>query len=252
MRARWWALGLPLAFASATAALAAPAAATAGGDPAAATAELRQPALAQAAEAPGAARLPIVVSTWAGAGSFSDAAAAAMEVLQAGGSALDAVVEGCSACERLQCDRTVGWGGSPDELGETSLDALVMDGTRMRAGAVANLRRCRHAARAARLVLERTTHTLLAGEQADHFAGEMGLPLQPSLADDWSRQAHEAWCVPGCWAAGLGRGPCRPALACPVCCCTHACRASPQRVLRTRLPLREGGRRNVSPIFGGG
>lgn len=186
MTPRWaWALGVPLALVSAAAAAAATtqeaAAAAAGGGPAA---TLRQPA-----------RLPIVVSTWAGAGSFSDAAAAALQVLQAGGSALDAVVEGCSACERLQCDRTVGHGGSPDELGGTSLDALVMDGTSMRAGAVANLRRCRHAARAARLVLDRTTHSLLAGEQADRFAGEMGLPLEPSLADDWSRQAFASWCA---------------------------------------------------------
>lgn len=44
------------------------------------------------------------------------------------GSALDAVVAGCSACERLQCDGTVGFGGSPDENGETTLDAMLMDG----------------------------------------------------------------------------------------------------------------------------
>ena len=43
-------------------------------------------------------------------------------------SALDAVVAGCSACERHQCDGTVGYGGSPDEHGETTLDAMVMDG----------------------------------------------------------------------------------------------------------------------------
>ena len=43
-------------------------------------------------------------------------------------SALDAVVAGCSACERHQCDGTVGYGGSPDENGETTLDAMVMDG----------------------------------------------------------------------------------------------------------------------------
>lgn len=40
--------------------------------------------------------------------------------------------QGCSACEEQQCDFTVGWGGSPDEQGETTLDALVMDGDEMR------------------------------------------------------------------------------------------------------------------------
>ena len=44
------------------------------------------------------------------------------------GSALDAVEVGCSRCESDQCDNTVGWGGSPDEDGETTLDALIMDG----------------------------------------------------------------------------------------------------------------------------
>ena len=31
-------------------------------------------------------------------------------------------------CEVLQCDTTVGYGGSPDENGETTLDAYIMDG----------------------------------------------------------------------------------------------------------------------------
>lgn len=213
MTPRWaaWALVVPLALVSATAAMAAPAAAAAAVDEAPA-ATLRQAAeVAAAGETAAAtlqqaARLPIVVSTWAGAGSFSDAATAALQALQAGGTALDAVVAGCSACERLQCDHTVGIGGSPDELGGVSLDAMVMDGTSMRAGAVANLRRCRHAARAARLVLDYSTHALLAGEQADRYAAEMGLPLEPSLADDWSRQAYESWCA-RC-AAGWARGCC--------------------------------------------
>lgn len=42
--------------------------------------------------------------------------------------AVDAVVAGATVCEILQCDKTVGFGGSPDENGETTLDALVFDG----------------------------------------------------------------------------------------------------------------------------
>lgn len=53
----------------------------------------------------------------------------AWEVLtQDGGSAVDAVERGCTVCEELQCDGTVGFGGSPDESGETTLDAMIMDG----------------------------------------------------------------------------------------------------------------------------
>ncbi len=55
--------------------------------------------------------------------------ALAWEVLSENGkSALDAVEEGCSVCENEQCDGTVGFGGSPDENGETTLDAMIMDG----------------------------------------------------------------------------------------------------------------------------
>lgn len=43
-------------------------------------------------------------------------------------SALSAIVVACSKCQTLQCDHTVGWGGSPDENGETTLDAMIMDG----------------------------------------------------------------------------------------------------------------------------
>lgn len=38
--------------------------------------------------------------------------------------------QGCAACEVAQCDRTVGYGGSPDESGATTLDAMIMDGVR--------------------------------------------------------------------------------------------------------------------------
>lgn len=66
---------------------------------------------------------PLVINTWS-AGGFSNGTAAAWDALTRPGSAtpaLDAVEAGCSECERLQCDGTVGFGGSPDESGETTL-----------------------------------------------------------------------------------------------------------------------------------
>lgn len=53
---------------------------------------------------------------------------AAWSTLQSGGSVLDAVERGCARCEMEQCDGSVGYGGSPDESGETTLDALIMNG----------------------------------------------------------------------------------------------------------------------------
>ncbi|KIH62826.1 hypothetical protein ANCDUO_06890 [Ancylostoma duodenale] len=74
-----------------------------------------------------------------------------------------ALVEGLSTCERLQCDTTVGYGGSPDENGETTLDALVIDGNGVRMGAVANLHKIKDAARVAWAVMNYTKHTMLVG-----------------------------------------------------------------------------------------
>ncbi|EYB84130.1 hypothetical protein Y032_0322g2431 [Ancylostoma ceylanicum] len=69
---------------------------------------------------------PVVVNTW-GSKDFQQANANALGAMYAG--RMFALVEGLSTCERLQCDTTVGYGGSPDESGETTLDALVIDGT---------------------------------------------------------------------------------------------------------------------------
>ncbi|KAK3200956.1 hypothetical protein GRF29_213g512849 [Pseudopithomyces chartarum] len=113
--------------------------------------------------------LPFVINTWGGP--FVAATDAAWLSLQSNAtSALDAVQVGCSTCEKNQCDGSVGFGGSPDENCETTLDAMIMDGTTMKSGAVAGLRRIKDAIAVARHVLEYTTHTLLAGDLATQFA----------------------------------------------------------------------------------
>ncbi|XP_068615367.1 N(4)-(beta-N-acetylglucosaminyl)-L-asparaginase-like [Brachionichthys hirsutus] len=118
----------------------------------------------------GQAALPVVINTWP----FKNAAAAAWNTLQSGGSVLDAVEKGCALCEVEQCDGTVGYGGSPDETGETTLDAMIMNGDTMEVGAVANLRRIKNAIGVARAVMERTDQTMLVGESASVFAEDMG------------------------------------------------------------------------------
>ena len=125
--------------------------------------------------APGGAEpitFPLVVNTWA----FTDATERAFQVASQGGVPLpDALVEGLAVCEREQCDGSVGYGGSPDEGGETTLEGLVMDGTTMDVRAVADLRGVRDAASAARRVMQHCTHIILAGSRAGDFAEEMGL-----------------------------------------------------------------------------
>jgi len=142
---------------------------------------------------------PLVINTW----NFVGAADAAWSRLQEdGANAKDALEEGCSWCESAQCDGTVGFGGSPDENGETTLDAMVMDGQTLNVGAVASLRGIKEAASVARKVLENTHHSVLAGELAAQFAVQMGFVRQ-SLSTEESEEKHQSWlqekCQPNFW-----------------------------------------------------
>ncbi|XP_057951641.1 probable isoaspartyl peptidase/L-asparaginase 3 isoform X2 [Malania oleifera] len=142
---------------------------------------------------------PLVVSTWP----FLEAVRAAWRAVDSGSSAMDAVVAGCSACEELRCDGTVGPGGSPDENGETTIDAMVMNGVTMEVGAVAAMRYVKDGIRAAKLVMDHTKHTLLVGEQASAFAISMGLPGPTNLSSPESIEKWIKWkenhCQPNFW-----------------------------------------------------
>lgn len=148
-------------------------------------------------------RRRVVVNTWP----FTRATAAAWAVLEKGGTHVDAAVAGTSECEALQCDGSVGFGGSPDEAGETTLDAMVMDAETMNVGSVGALRNVRSAAKAARLVLDYTQETLLVGDQATAFAVQMGLKYE-TLETPESREMYENWrnasCQPNYWATTRG------------------------------------------------
>lgn len=153
---------------------------------------------------------PLVVSTWP----FLEAVRAAWTAAENGLSAVDSVVEGCSACEVLRCDGTVGPGGSPDENGETTIDALVMDGTTMEVGAVAAMRYVKDGIRAAKLVMQHTQHTLLVGEKASTFAISMGLPGPTNLSSPESTEKWKKWkengCQPNFWKNVLPSNSCGP------------------------------------------
>ncbi|KAK2591282.1 hypothetical protein QQS21_011034 [Conoideocrella luteorostrata] len=135
--------------------------------------------------------LPIIIHTWSGP--FTTAADTAFLTLRKPhASVLDAVQVGGSACERNQCDGTVGYGGSPSESCETTLDAMIMDGNTMNVGAVGAIRRVKHAIAVARHVLEYTDHTMLVGDFATQFAVENGFK-QENLTTEASAQMCESW-----------------------------------------------------------
>ena len=119
---------------------------------------------------PNKSKYPLVVNTWP----FVKATSKAWHILDQTNDRLKSVEAGCTECEILRCDGTVGFGGSPDESGETTLDALIMDGLTHDAGSVAGLKRVKNAISVARAVMENTKHTLLVGDGATQFAIDMG------------------------------------------------------------------------------
>ena len=94
--------------------------------------------------------------------------------LAAGGSSLDAVQ---AAIELMEDDPlfNAGRGAVFTAAGRNELDAAVMNGSDLTAGAVAGLTTTRHPIAAARAVMERSPHVMLIGEGADTFAASVGL-----------------------------------------------------------------------------
>jgi beta-aspartyl-peptidase (threonine type) len=97
-------------------------------------------------------------------------------ILQAGGSALDAIE---AAVVILEDDPVfdAGYGSHLNLDGRVECDAIVMDGATLRAGAVATLQHVRNPVRLARKVLENCPHMMLVAEGAERFAHEQGIKL---------------------------------------------------------------------------
>jgi len=103
---------------------------------------------------------------------------AGFEVLSKGGKSLDAVAAAVVVLEDSPLFNA-GRGSCLNAEGEIEMDASIMDGAKLRAGAVAAVRRIRNPVLAARVVMEKTRHVLLAGDAADRFARKHGLDLEP-------------------------------------------------------------------------
>jgi isoaspartyl peptidase/L-asparaginase-like protein (Ntn-hydrolase superfamily) len=99
---------------------------------------------------------------------------AAITALRNGRSAMDAAIEAVKCVEDNLDDHGVGTGGIPNVLGDVELDASVMDGRTLAAGAVAAVKGYRHPIEIARKVMESTPHVLLAGGGAELFAERNG------------------------------------------------------------------------------
>ena len=143
-------------------------------------------ALAHAAPPPG--RQAVAVASVNGLG----AVRLAVERMAAGSGPVDAAVAGVGLVEADPDDLGVGYGGLPNEEGVVQLDAAVMDGTTMRAGAVAALENFMHPAQVALTVMRRTTRILLAGPGAARFARAHGF-AEENLLTERSRKVWRHW-----------------------------------------------------------
>ena len=102
---------------------------------------------------------------------------AGYQVLEHGGSALDAVEAAVRCMEDFPLFNA-GRGASLDEQGTPTFDAAIMDGETLKAGALCNTRFVKHPISLARIIMEESNHVLLAGEGAEKFAKTKGLEME--------------------------------------------------------------------------
>lgn len=112
---------------------------------------------------------PIVIATWPFA---KEAVPAGGQVLAAGGSAVDSVVETIVRIEDNPEVDTVGFGSLPNMRGELEFDAAVMHGDTLRLGAVMGLSGFKNPIRVARDLTRGTRNNVLCGQGACDYALE--------------------------------------------------------------------------------
>jgi L-asparaginase / beta-aspartyl-peptidase len=107
---------------------------------------------------------------------FRRAFAVAWTILRQNGSAIDAVVR---ATVELENDPVfnAGVGSCLNQEGNVEVDASLMDGATLRAGAVGAVRNLRNPILLARAVMEAGHHVFLVGDGAEHFARVRGFPV---------------------------------------------------------------------------
>jgi beta-aspartyl-peptidase (threonine type) len=97
-------------------------------------------------------------------------------ILKEGGSSLDAV----EACVRILEDNPLfnaGRGSVFTSAGTNEMDAAIMDGKTLKAGAVVSLKHIKNPINLARLIMEKSPHVMLSGEGAEAFARQHGVQL---------------------------------------------------------------------------
>lgn len=132
----------------------------------------------------------VFVSTWRDPG--EPCVRKAWEIYQQAPDLLTACEQGLVEVELDPAFRAIGFGGMPNAEGEQELDAGLMDGRTLDAGAVCALRGVVPAISVARKVMEETPHMMLAGDNARRFAEARGFEVR-NLHSDFSLEQYRLW-----------------------------------------------------------
>ena len=127
-----------------------------------------------------------VIATWRMA---HDGVKKASQLLQANGTAGDAVEALIKTVEAYPYYKSVGYGGLPNENGEVEMDAAFMDGDTLAQGAVAGIHEVLHAVSVARALSHDHYNSFLVGQGATQYAQLNGFEIQNMLTD----RAKKRW-----------------------------------------------------------
>jgi len=130
-----------------------------------------------------------LLATWREPGPI--ALNAAQSALAQGKDLKSAIEAGLAACELDPSLLAIGLGSLPNSDGELELDAAIMDGRDLSAGAVCSIRGIVPAISVARKVLEETPHILLSGDQARRFAIAKGFRPQNLMTEENCRRFRD-------------------------------------------------------------
>ncbi|WP_195526089.1 N(4)-(beta-N-acetylglucosaminyl)-L-asparaginase [Lacticaseibacillus rhamnosus] len=127
-----------------------------------------------------------VIATWRMA---HDGVKKASQLLQAKGTAGDAVEALIKTVEAYPYYKSVGYGGLPNENGEVEMDAAFMDGDTLAQGAVAGIHEVLHAVSVARALSYDHYNSFLVGQGATQYAQLNGFEMRNMLTD----RAKKRW-----------------------------------------------------------
>lgn len=134
--------------------------------------------------------MTVLLSTWQEPGQV--AIEAAWKARQSGADLLSTLEAGLSAAELDPDLMAIGLGSLPNADGELELDAAIMDGRDLSAGAICAMRGIVPAISVARRVMADTPHVMIAGEQARRFALQQGFRPQ-NLMTAANIERYEEW-----------------------------------------------------------